>query len=144
MKKSALLSVLYMLLVAPVSALERMPAETRDYPYTAQLPACHDGGVTGLIAKRFLSRETEFWNSSLAINEVLDIKETGFRPNGSDIIPRRYCSATVILSDLKTRRMDYFLTEDAGIIGWNYGVDWCISGLDRSYAYDGRCRAARP
>ncbi len=144
MKRSALLLILSLLGVTPLNAQERLSAQTREYPYTAQLPTCEDGGVTGLIASRFTSRESEFWGSDLTVNEISKIEETGFRPNGADLIPRRYCSATIVLSDLKKRRIDYFLTEGAGIIGWNYGVDWCISGLDRSYAYDGLCRAARP
>ena len=144
MRQFAVLFILYFLTSISATAKESVLAETREYPYTAQLPACADGGVTGLIAGRFEAREKEFWASNLSVNEILKVKETGFRPNGLDIIPRRYCSATIVLSDLKKRQIDYFITEDAGIIGWNYGVDWCVSGLDRNYAYGGRCRAARP
>ena len=144
MRQFAVLFILYFLTSISATAKESILAEAREYSYTAQLPACADGGVTGLIAGRFEAREKEFWASNLSVNEILKIKETGFRPNGLDIIPRRYCSATIVLSDLKKRQIDYFITEDAGIIGWNYGVDWCVSGLDRSYAYDGQCRAARP
>ena len=144
MKKLAALVILCFLQITSVHALKRVKAELREYPYTAQLPACNDGGVTGLIASRFAAREREFWSSGLKINEIFKIKDISFRPNGRDIIPRRYCSATVALSNSKKHHIDYFITEDAGIIGWNYGVDWCVSGLNRHYAYDGQCRAARP
>ncbi len=128
----------------PVVALERIAAETREYAFNARLPACEDGAVTGLIASRFAGREASYWKSNLQISEVSHIRMVGFRPNGPDLIPRRYCSATVVTSDLKKRRMDYIIVESAGIIGWSYGVEWCLSGLDRNYAYDGGCRSARP
>jgi hypothetical protein len=128
----------------PANALPRIKAEHREYAYDAVLPECKDGAVTGLIAKRFAERETNFWASSLVVNEVSQIKQSGFRPNGFDLIPRRYCTASVRLSNHKKHRLDYIIVEDAGIIGLNYGVEWCISGLDRNYAYDGGCRAARP
>ena len=126
------------------SALERELAERREYPYTANLPACEDQAVTSLVASRFAGREADYWKTGLRIDLIDHIKTVGFRPNGPDLIPRRYCTATVVTSDQRKRRMDYIIVEDAGIIGWSYGVDWCISGLDRNYAYDGRCRAARP
>jgi hypothetical protein len=144
MKKLVLSIILSIIYIAPAIALERIQAETREYAYDAVLPACNDGDVTGLIASRFADRETNFWNSSLTINGLSKIKQSGFRPNGSDLIPRRYCTANVQLSNNKKHRLDYIIVEDAGIIGMNYGVEWCISGLDRNYAYDGGCRAARP
>ncbi len=144
MKRLVLSLFLSGIYFTPVAALPRVKAEHREYPYDAILPECKDSVVTGLIASRFAERETNFWASSLAIHEVNQIKQRGFRPNGSDLIPRRYCSASVRLSNNKKHRLDYVVIEDSGIIGMNYGVEWCVSGLDRNYAYDGGCRAARP
>jgi hypothetical protein len=144
MKKLILSLLLSSICSVAYAASIRIQAENREYAYDAVLPACNDGGVTGLIASRFAERETNFWKSNLSISEVSQIKPRGFRPNGSDLIPRRYCTANVQLSNHKKHRLDYIIVEDAGIIGLNYGVEWCISGLDRNYAYDGGCRAARP
>ena len=132
-------------MVAPANAYDnRVRAEDREFGYTARLPECTDPGVVGLVTKRFNDREADYRNSSLVIAEVRDIKFVGFRPNGLDLIPRRYCTATVVTSDLVKRRLDYFVVEDGSIIGWSWGVEWCVSGLDFSYAYGGRCHTARP
>jgi hypothetical protein len=144
MKKFVLSLLLSSICNVAYAASPRIQAENREYAYDAVLPACTDGDVTGLIASRFAERETNFWNSSLTVTELSKIKQSGFRPNGSDLVPRRYCTANVRLSNHKKHRLDYIIVEDAGIIGMNYGVEWCISGLDRNYAYDGGCKAARP
>ena len=31
-----------------------------------------------------------------------------------------------------------------GIIGWGYGVEWCVVGLDRNKAFSPRCKMAGP
>ena len=72
------------------------------------------------------------------------IHETAFRPWQSDNIPRRYCSGDVMLSDGKLRTVHYSIIEDGGFAGYNQGVDWCVTGLDRNWAYNPNCRAARP
>jgi len=131
--------------VTPVQAFDRrQPAETRDFPYTGTLPACEDPSVVGLVTRRFDDREENYFGSILRIAEVRDIHTLGYRPDGLDLIPRRYCAATAITSDLIKRQLYYFVVEDASIIGWTWGVEYCVSGLDVYYSYDGRCRAARP
>ncbi len=30
------------------------------------------------------------------------------------------------------------------MIGWGYGVEWCVVGLDRNLAYAPACSALRP
>ena len=131
--------------VHPAGAYDkRVRAEDREFGYTASLPECTDLAVVGLVTKRFNDREQDYRNSSLTIAEVRDVRTVGFRPNGLDLIPRRYCTATVVTSDLVKRKLDYFVVEDGSIIGWTWGVEWCVSGLDFSYAYGGRCHTARP
>ena len=72
------------------------------------------------------------------------IHETAFRPWQSDNIPRRYCSADVMLSDGKMRQVHYSLIEDGGFAGFGQGVEWCVTGLDRNWAYNPSCKAAKP
>ena len=34
--------------------------------------------------------------------------------------------------------------EDTGMIGMDWGVNFCVVGLDRNWAYNPGCRAAKP
>jgi hypothetical protein len=96
------------------------------------------------IATQFQEKEGKFWNSALVITGFGRIHETAFRPWQSDNIPRRYCSADVMLSDGKMRQVHYSISEDGGFAGFGQGVEWCVTGLDRNWAYGPACRAARP
>ncbi|MBY0611830.1 MAG: hypothetical protein K2P80_06565 [Beijerinckiaceae bacterium] len=145
-RKSVALALVSALLVSsPALAFnKRIRAEDREYPYTANIPACEDTGVISKVVGRFEDRERDYRNSNLSIVEVRDVRPVAFRPNGPDLIPRRYCTAQVVTSDLVKRRLDYFVVEDASVIGWTWGVEWCVSGLDFSHTYGGRCKGARP
>jgi hypothetical protein len=95
------------------------------------------------ITSQFQEKESKFWNSPLVITAYGRIHETAFRPWQSDNIPRRYCSGDVMLSDGKMRTVHYSLIEDGGFAGFGQGVEWCITGLDRNWAYNPNCKAAR-
>ncbi|VIO68965.1 hypothetical protein CI1B_25000 [Bradyrhizobium ivorense] len=97
-----------------------------------------------VITERFQEKESTFWNSPLVITGFTRVHETAFRPWQSDNIPRRYCSGTVMLSDGKARAVHYSIIEDGGFAGFNQGVEWCVTGLDRDWTYNPACRAARP
>ena len=96
------------------------------------------------ITSQFQEKESTFWNSALTITAYGRIHETAFRPWQSDNIPRRFCSADVMLSDGKLRAVHYSIIEDGGFAGFGQGVDWCVTGLDRNWAYNPGCKAARP
>jgi hypothetical protein len=96
------------------------------------------------ITSQFREKESTFWNSSLTITAYGRIHETAFRPWQSDTIPRRYCTADAMLSDGKVRTVHYAIVEDGGFAGFGQGVEWCVTGLDRNWAYNPSCRAARP
>ncbi len=96
------------------------------------------------ITSQFQEKESTFWNSSLKITAYGRIHETAFRPWQSDNIPRRYCSADVMLSDGKMRTVHYAIVEDGGFAAFGQGVEWCVTGLDRNWAYNPGCKAARP
>ena len=120
------------------------PAERRYSPYDSHLPDCEDAGVLSTITGRFAQKESEYWNSALQIGGFDRIRQIGLRANGLGYIPRRYCMARVQMSDLKPRAVIYQITEDLGIIGWGYGVEWCVVTLDRNLAYAPGCQAVRP
>jgi hypothetical protein len=96
------------------------------------------------ITSQFQEKEGKFWNSALTITAFGGIHETAFRPWQSDNIPRRYCSGDVMLSDGKMRSVHYSIIEDGGFAGYGQGVEWCVTGLDRNWAYNPLCKAARP
>jgi hypothetical protein len=59
-------------------------------------------------------------------------------------IPRRYCSAQARISDGISRMVHFVIAEDTGLIGASWGVEWCVVGLDRNWAYNPGCKMARP
>ena len=121
-----------------------VPAEDRYIPYAGRLPACDDPAVFERIQSRFYARESEFWKSGLAIVRFDQAREIGFRTNGLDYIPRRYCVARAFMNDAKLREVSYSVDEDLGIIGFGFDVEWCVSGLDRLNAFAPGCKMARP
>jgi hypothetical protein len=112
--------------------------------YEGILPPCDYPEALGRIARRFNHKENGFWNSELAILGFDRIRETAFRPWAPNTIPRRYCSGVVDVSDGITRVIHYSLGEDTGMIGKSWGVEWCVVGLDRNWAYNPACKMARP
>jgi hypothetical protein len=98
----------------------------------------------GTISVEFQEKESQFWNSALQITGYGRVHETAFRPWQSDNIPRRFCSADVMLSDGKMRSVHYSIIEDGGFAGFGQGVEWCVTGLDRNWAYNPSCKAAKP
>jgi len=121
-----------------------VPAEERYHPWSGALPACDDPGVLGLISDRFAQTESEYWNSSIRLVGYDRVSELGYRANGVAFIPRRYCIARSVDGDGKFRAVIYDIGEDLGIIGMGYGVEWCVVGLDREFAYAPACRVLRP
>jgi hypothetical protein len=110
--------------------------------YDGRVKSCE--WALGTITSQFQEKERTFWNSKLQITAYGDIHETAFRPWQSDNIPRRYCSGDVMLSDGKMRTVHYSIIEDGGFAGMGQGVEWCVTGLDRNWAYNPGCNAARP
>jgi hypothetical protein len=110
--------------------------------YDGRVAPCES--ALGTITAQFRDKESTFWNSALQITAYGPVQETAFRPWQSDNIPRRYCSAQVMLNDGKVRTVHYSIIEDGGFAGFGQGVEWCVTGLDRNWAYNPGCRAARP
>jgi hypothetical protein len=130
--------------LGPAAARPLVPAERRYIPYDGVLPACDDSAVFERIQGCFHDREAEFWNTGLEVLGVGKVKEIGYKTNGEDYIPRRYCTARAYLNDEKSHQVSYSINEDLGIIGFGFSVEWCIGGLDRNYAYAPNCKMARP
>ncbi|MFG1478164.1 hypothetical protein V5F53_05785 [Xanthobacter sp. V4C-4] len=112
--------------------------------YSGDVPACDEQAALNLIAQRFAETERRFWSSDLSITQFEQPKEIAFRPWGPDYLPRRFCRGTVYTSDAHKRAIYYAIVESGGFIGASWGVEWCIVGLDRNYAYAPSCRMAQP
>ncbi|MGH6663979.1 MAG: hypothetical protein ACREB2_03615 [Pseudolabrys sp.] len=110
--------------------------------YEGRLPPCE--AALGKIAARFAQKEGQYWNSDLQILDFEKVREIAFRPWAAGTIPRRFCSAVAVVSDGRKHRVNYWIGEDTGMIGAYWGVEWCVVGLDRNWAYNPACKMARP
>jgi hypothetical protein len=110
--------------------------------YSGLLPPCEAG--LEKITKRFAEKESHFWNSSLQILGYERVREVAYNPWALDTIPRRFCRAVATVSDGRKRQVYYSIGEDTGMIGMTWGVDWCVVGLDRNWAFNPACKMALP
>ena len=112
--------------------------------YDRQMPACDYPRALDRIIGDFRSKEIRFWNSQLQIVGIERIRETAVMPWAAQAIPRRFCSGVALISDGVRHPIYYSIGEDTGMIGLDYGVNFCVVGLDRNWAYGPACRAAKP
>jgi hypothetical protein len=110
--------------------------------YDGVLPACD--AALERIADRFAQKESRFWNSNLQIVGFERVRQIAFSPWARGTIPRRFCRATALVSDGRKHAVYYWIGEDTGMIGADWGVEWCVVGLDRNWAYNPACKMARP
>ena len=139
-------------LVGAVLLLSAVPAQAASWlemnfylsgpRYDGVVPPCEAG--LGTIVSRFAEKESTFWNSSLQILDFERVRQVAFMPWADGTIPRRFCSATAIVSDGHKHVVHYSIGEDTGFAGTTWGVEWCVVGLDRNWAYNPSCRMARP
>jgi hypothetical protein len=110
--------------------------------YDGEMRGCAE--ALGTISQQFAEKESKFWNSSLEITGYADVHEVAFRAWANDSIPRRFCTASAMLTDGRARQVHYSIIEDGGFAGFDSGVEWCVVGLDRNWAYNPSCKAAKP
>jgi len=142
---AAIVAMFGLLMLAP-AAQAANPLELNFWlsgpKYDGRVKGCE--AALGTISSQFQEKESTYWNSKLQITGFRQIHEIAFRPWQSDNQPRRYCGADVMLNDGKIRSVYYSIIEDGGFAGYGQGVQWCVSGLDRNWAFNPDCRAARP
>jgi hypothetical protein len=112
--------------------------------YDSVVPSCDTPWALSTIQSRFGTKEGLYWNSSLQITDFDRVREVAFRPWANGTIPRRFCTARVLVSDGRWRPVHYSIIEDGGMIGANFGVEWCVVGVDRNWAYNPACKMAKP
>jgi hypothetical protein len=112
--------------------------------YDRVIPACDYPPALDRIIANFHTKEFRFWNSELRIVGIENIRETAVLPWAAQSIPRRFCSGTAVINDGLRHSIYYSIAEDTGMIGMDWGVNFCVAGLDRNWAYNPSCRAAGP
>jgi hypothetical protein len=112
--------------------------------YFRDMPPCDFPPALDRIIGNFRSKEATFWHSDLAIVGIENIRQTAVLAWAAQSIPRRFCSGTALINDGVRHPIYYSIGEDTGMIGMDFGVSFCVVGLDRNWAYGPACRAARP
>ena len=59
-------------------------------------------------------------------------------------IPRRFCNGVARVSDGTRHTVHYSISETGSWTGVMWGVEWCVVGLDRNWAYNPSCKMAQP
>lgn len=146
---AALLSVF----VTPAVAADMIGSE----PVEVGSGPCAESAVLRHITSRFRYQVTHVPNlPDVRITEFSDIHERRYIPSGEDRpIARRYCGATVGLSDGDRREVWYLIEEGMGFATANShsfiphalleadNIEFCVSGFDRWMVYNGACRVLR-
>ena len=112
--------------------------------YDRQMPRCDYPPALDRIIGNFRTKEIRFWNSERQIVGIEHIRETAVMPWAAQSIPRRFCSGVALINDGVRHPIYYSIGEDTGMIGADFGVNFCVAGLDRNWAYGPACRAAKP
>ncbi len=112
--------------------------------YDRVIPTCDYPPALDRIIANFHTKEFRFWDSELRIVGIEHIRETAVLPWAAQSIPRRFCSGTAVINDGLRHPIYYSIAEDTGMIGMDWGVNFCVAGFDRNWAYNPSCRAAGP
>jgi hypothetical protein len=112
--------------------------------YSRHMPPCDYPPALDRIVDKFHSKEARFWNSELRIVGIKDIRETAYLPWAAQSIPRRFCRGVALINDGVRHPIYYSIASGTGMIGAGWGVNFCVEGLDRNWAYNPACRAAKP
>jgi len=139
-------SVLAMLvgLAAPLTVVPAAQAADL-YVYESDSGACAEARVLKKITERFTYQVRHVPNlPDVQITDFQRIHENRYLPAREDRpIGRRYCGATVVLSDGHDRDIWYLIEEGMGFASIGDNVEFCVSGFDRWRVYNGRCRVLR-
>ncbi len=112
--------------------------------YDRDLPSCQSHTALDRIISNFRTKEFRFWNSELRIVGFENVHEITTMPWAAQSIPHRFCGGTAVINDNSKHTIYYSIAEDTGMIGADWGVNFCVVGLDRNWAYNPECRAAGP
>jgi capsid protein len=106
---------------------------------------CNQSWVFRAITHRFRHQVTHVPHlPNVSITNFYGVYQRRYLPAYEDRpIGRSYCGATVALSDGDRREIWYLIEEGQGFASMGDNVEFCVSGFDRWYVYNGRCRVLR-
>lgn len=132
-------------LAAAVGATPSVKAADLGGVYVDDSGVCAQRWVLGKISSRFRHQVHHVPNlPNVAITDFRNIHLHRYLPAQEDRpIGRTYCGATVVLSDGDARDIWYLIEEGQGYASIGDNVEFCVSGFDRWYVYNGRCRVLR-
>jgi hypothetical protein len=113
--------------------------------YASDPGACSHPRVLARISSRFDHQVRHVPNlPDVRIDGFHRIGQTRYLPaHESRPVDRRYCNARVALSDGRHRTVWYLIEHPWGYAGVGSSVEFCVSGFDRWYVYNGGCRVLR-
>ena len=120
------------------------PAERRFSPYVGDPEPCDNSGAIARIEGQWRTTTNAYWHVDLQILSVDRIRELSLRGDGTEYIPKRYCIARAHMSDDSVHTLIYRTEESLGIIGFGDGIEYCLVGLDRNFAFSPACSSLRP
>jgi len=140
-----------MALLRPAAAASIGPASLGEGIFNAAfdrhgvIPTCDHPRVEGKIKSRFRRYAARHMlERDLRIEAFRQIRQARYEIAMPSPLARRYCRAKAKFDDGRTRRIYYFIEEQAGFAGIGWNVEFCVSGLDPWRIYNGFCRVARP
>jgi hypothetical protein len=103
------------------------------------------------ISQRFADTQAHFWANSATIVGFGAVREIAYSPWALGSNPRRFCQALALVNDARWPQVPYrkhivryAIREDSGFAGFDWGVEWCVSGYDFNWAYRPNCKMAAP
>ena len=120
------------------------PAERHFSPYVGDVYKCDAEQILTRIQSVFRTTQNAYWKKDLQLTEFDRVRELSLRGNGVEYIPRRYCIARGHFNDDSIHTVIYDIEEGEGIIGFGDGVEYCVIGLDRMFAFSPACSSLRP
>ena len=97
------------------------------------MPPCDYHRALDRIIGDFHTKEARFWNSKLEIVGIENIRETAVLPWAAQSVPRRFCSGTAVINDGARHPIYYSIAEDTGMIGWDWGTEFCVVGIGSQF-----------
>ena len=145
MKRLATLALA--LATAAAGLIPPAPVMAADYikDYADNGGICGHHRVLKMITRRFRHQVTHVPHlPDVEITDFYRIYERRYLHESEEWpIARRYCGATVRLSDGRQRSIWYLIEYGMGFASIGDNVEFCVSGFDRWNVYNGHCRVLR-
>lgn len=106
-------------------------------------PQCNTPVVEAWIKERFNEAEEKQWRRGYKLTNITGMHEHRTEQWKDSDVVRRYCNATVHFTNGYRRQVYYLLEDIGGFVGKNWGLTYCVAGLDPWNNHDAHCRTLR-